>query len=354
MSNLGELPVQCLVLCQSFETYWAYYHQSDGTLYNTEARQTARLFLEAFRELEAIDSNVVDPNALRIGPHSDVRKILKTLGDWAVGNAPYPSQMGARQSRFILFALLAGLKGYLFNKLALSRMPPVAYTTKEFQHSEAVVRWRGHMPGPALEDDPDAIFRAASSAQTIVVVGDIRRSQDLMTYAISPTEFSERLLAFITMTRKLTDQHLGLFDKFTGDGFLVYFNDSVCGIRGKKALDCLLAFLLDMAEFARHHFPSWARSIRKRPPVEIGLAMGADVGLVSFQDPQNHLIAVGDAIVWASRMASAAKAGEVLINNLLATALEPRPDVLLTTVAHETKSGEGFTAFRLERKITGA
>ncbi len=70
--------------------------------------------------------------------------------------------------------------------------------------------------------------------------------------------------------------------------------------------------------------------------------MGADLGLVSFQNLKYHLVAVGEPIVWASRMAACACANEVVVNNLLFEVLNGREGLEFTRREASTKSGEGF------------
>lgn len=87
--------------------------------------------------------------------------------------------------------------------------------------------------------------------------------------------------------------------------------------------------------------------MKKLPAEPIGLAIGADLGIVSFQNLNHHLVAVGDAVVWASRMASGASANEILVNNLLFEALRDTTGVRFEERPSKTKSGEGFLAHAL-------
>ena len=83
------------------------------------------------------------------------------------------------------------------------------------------------------------------------------------------------------------------------------------------------------------------------------MAIGADLGRVSFQSLDYHVVAVSESIVWASRMASAAKAEEVLVNNLLYQTLLRRTDLVFESREASTKSGESFQAWKLEVKDSG-
>jgi class 3 adenylate cyclase len=337
------LQIECLVLAQTFEMLWAYYTQSGRQLYPDECRSAALQFIEAYEELSQIDDRVLDANSLKLGKNTDIADIIWHLKKWGEGRTAYP-YVDANMSKRMLHAFFTGLKGLMLRDLGVSRWPTMIYSSAEHDHSARIVRWRGHLPRAALLNDPDLILSAASDSTTIALVGDIRRSQDLMTYAQEPTDFSRRMVQFITTTRKLIEKHGGLFDKFTGDGFIVYFNSAVCSAARLNHIDSFLGFLKDELDFAIPLFNEWSRSIRKRPAANIGLAMGADVGRVNFEDIHDHLVAVGDTIVWAARMASVALSNEVLVNNLLHAALEGRKGLTFQEREGQTKAGETFFA----------
>lgn len=341
-----SLQTECLALAQTFEMLWAYYKQSGGQIYSNECRDATLKFIDALIELSVLDKRVLNPKDLRIGEDTDIEDIILHLKEWAAGSSKYPYET-VMKSEFMLFGFFGGLKALLFNELNFKRWPPIIYTSEEYAHSSRVIRWSGHLPWAALRNDPDSILKAASEGETIAVVGDIRRSQDLMTYAQDSSDFSHRMVQFITTTRGLIRKHAGIFDKFTGDGFIAYFNSAVCHAAEKNHLECFLEFIKDELSFAAPLFREWSRAIRKRPSANIGLAIGADIGRVIFDDIQNHLVAVGDTIVWASRMASVATGNEVIINNLLFTALDERSELTFAERSGQTKAGEPFLAHTL-------
>jgi len=247
----------------------------------------------------------------------------------------------------MLFVFFSELKRYLLKELKVIKMPIMMISSLEEEYSAKVIRWRPHMPRIALLHNPDSLFKQASDTSTIAVVGDIRRSQELMLYASDLKEFTDRMVNFITTTRDLIEKHMGFFDKFTGDGFIVYFNEAICGAAKLSYKECFLNFIKDESNFAIPFFSDWEKSIRKRPINKIGIAIGADIGKIYFGDINDHLIAVGDAIVWASRMSSVGEANEILVNNLLFSYLNSNFNLSFEEKQCESKYGEPFIAQKM-------
>ncbi len=138
-----------------------------------------------------------------------------------------------------------------------------------------------------------------------------------MTYAENPGVFSDHMGTFIESARQSVISHGGIFDKFTGDGFVAYFNEAFCYRCRLDYREAFFRFVKDQAKVAPPFFAQWSATLRKLPDIKIGLAIGADYGQVEFREEQGQLIAIGSPIVWASRMASAGRANELVINNQL-------------------------------------
>ncbi|MBI4026065.1 MAG: adenylate/guanylate cyclase domain-containing protein [Verrucomicrobia bacterium] len=335
--------VKCIVFAQEYETYWAYYSQSDGVLYEPRCRQVAAQFVKSYRALIKVDPSVESRKILQTEPPLDLRKILQEMDAWS-SQKTAPLFENPKQARVVMFMFMSTLKAHILQKLNLASSDyRFLMDTEEFEHSEGALRWKPHLPPEALQD-VNVLIEEASASSTIAVVGDIRNSQDLMTYADSPKTFREKMTNFLQNTRDMLLQHAGVFDKFTGDGFLAYFNEKVCYKCNKNYIDCFLGFLKDERAFATTLFRDWSGSIRKHPSTPIGLAIGADIGMLKFEKISEHLIVVGEPLVWATRMASAAKADEILVNNMLFDALANRPNLSFLDRAERTKHGEEFLA----------
>lgn len=342
---MNKRKVECLVLAQSFENFWAYYSQSSGQLFRDECKRALLRMLGKYDFICDEEPYYRDPERLNLGEDFDVDAMVRELREWAENEEgslyPYESW---RASSFLIFGLMTGIKSNLLTDLDLEEQPHMTHTTAEAEYTANVVRWRGHLPRSALLDDPQELVNQASNTDTIVLVADIRRSQDLMTYAESSEQFSSLMVKFLRQSRQLLEKHNGFFDKFTGDGFLAYFNEAICKHAGSDYVTEFLDFIAQEQTFAEAHFEDWTGQVRKIPADEVGLALGADSGRVRFQDRGGHLVAVGDPIVWATRMASAAKSGEVLVNNLLYNELTDLEGLDFEKRTGETKTGETFLA----------
>lgn len=341
--NMSEINIECLVHTLTFENYWAYFSQSGKELYRDKTKRAAYNFIWSLDRFLANNTGKYEFIRGRMGAGTKITEILDDLRNWVDSVTEYPLSV-IIESRFELFHFLCCLKIELLTGIKLCLGPVMAINSAEIDYSEQYLRWRGHLPPGAMSGDLHQIVQNASSKQTIVVLGDIRRSQDLMTYALNPIDFSSRMNKFISTTRTLINSHNGFFDKFTGDGFLVYFNDEICKKANTNYIECCLGFIKEEMDFARTMFGDWEKSIRKLPDKKVGLTIGADIGIVNFNDINHHLVAVGDAIVWASRMASSGDAGQVILNNLLFTTLKEYEGLSFSEHKATTKAGESFLA----------
>ncbi len=343
-SETGRSLLACLLLLNDFQIYWAYFSLSDGELYPDGAREVAGRLVNALREVEAAQGPLLGKEVeagLGLLPPG---VLLRSLAAW--------SRQGESEALHLLLQNSVGMQAYfsvvkrsLHERLGLPIMVQ-EMDGSEVMYRQSFIRWQAHFPTVLLHSMGEArkVLERASCSESIVVVGDIRRSQDLMTYARDSLGFAANIVRLINTTRLLLDEHLGIFDKFTGDGFLAYFNKELCALQGRDYRKCFTDFARDITVFSREHFARWSREVRKLPDVDVGLAMGADVGCVLFQDIDAHFIAVGDAIIWANRMVSAAQAGETVCNNLLSVLLEENGMVGFEVRQGSTKAGELFRA----------
>ncbi|MFZ7134120.1 MAG: hypothetical protein ACOWWR_17385 [Eubacteriales bacterium] len=350
LSKQNKELAELLMSMSNFETFWAYYSMSSGNLYKKEVKELAKIFLKNFDKIYKLYPDIIDNELIMEKMDTTVTDytLLKQLKHWAKGTDLVPIDTFIKSKIFLLFFFF-DKRWYLSTLLGISRQQKIIFSTEEFQHSERYLQWQPHLPESVMfwyaKDLDEKIL---SESQTIVVFGDIRRSQDLMTYTVNNEYYEQMMIRFFDTTRKLLNENLGIFDKFTGDGFLAYFNESICKIKNKNYIDCFLDFSKKYIEENYNLFEEWKQHVRKLPEKEIMVSLGADIGLVHFGNFSGHLVCIGDAIVWAERMCSNSLAGEISINNLLSIALKNRKDIKLFPVSGITKSGENFKASKIE------
>jgi hypothetical protein len=341
-----KLPyLNCLVLLQTLEVYWAYYSISDGKIYSDACRKSANAFSSVLKELVAKDPQIFDSDALGLDEDIDPKEVIQRLLKWGKdGNiAPFDNMYISIRKMSSYFK---ALKAYILKQSGATADPIMQENREELMYREGVVRWQAHFPTMIVMgiESPEELLKKASAEQSIVVVGEIKNHQDLMTYTKDFDAYTSYVVQFIEHTRMLVDEYMGVFDKFTGHGFIAYFNKAICDIINLDVVDCFTNFVRDETVFANDLFNNWSKSVRKLPPDPMGLAMGADIGRVEFLDLANHLVSVGEPTNWALRLANSGKAGEVVVNNLLHEALESRADITGEDRMGQTQSGEDFIA----------
>jgi CheY-like chemotaxis protein/class 3 adenylate cyclase len=334
-----------LAAASKFGMWWTYYQQFDCQCVEPECRKSALDFLHVFDQFVARDSRMRVILANR-----SVEKTAELLRAWANDSPSSPPPDGSLSLTKVLLFLT------VYRTYVESQLNSSSSNTDQIVHPdvgrrlESYLKWRGHFPRFETKANLQDVMEQACHSNTIVVVGDIRRSQDLMTYAVAQQDFTRRMVEFISQTRLMLDKHGGFFDKYTGDGFIGYFNETICELAGSNYVDSFINFIRELTAFCNSHFREWVKFLRKTPGQTAGLAIGADLGRVSFQSLNYHVIAVGESIVWASRMASAARAEEALVNNLLHQLLCPRDDLNFESRESNTKSGESFKAWQMAAK----
>lgn len=346
-STEEKLQIECLLATSTLETYWAYYAQSNGKLYKEEIKEIAKSFLDIYEKLIAINDDYLNESEMWFGDITDAKKWIIDFKKWISSSHKW-IQKGLLESRSHLFLFCSGIKNYILMKLGLPFSQYCLISIDEFLYNEESLKWAGHLPNVKYFANIGKTIKSASLSFSITVVGDIRRSQQLLTYSLDPEEYSKRMTIFLSRTREIIEDNNGVFDKFTGDGFIAYFNESICKEAEADYIDSFLSFLKQEREFAKKHFDEWKTIIKVLPDQDIGLAFGADLGRINFQNTNYHFVAVGDVIVWATRMASAAKANQIVVNNLLYQALKDKPNLSFEDVSAPQKYGEVISAKELE------
>jgi len=353
LQQLNKKRMALLLSISSFETNWAYYSMSSGNMHQQEVKESAKYLLDNIYELSRLDPDIINKDTIQyseVKTGFSIQDTLSGLKDWAEGDSQVPFTT-FMQSKLLFAFLFFAQRIYLSKKLGLTptSIKSTIMSLAEFNHSERYRRWQSHLPKASMYwYDSNFDEKKLTESQTIVVYGDIRRSQDLMTYTVDYPFFEQMMIQFFDTTRTLLNKCLGIFDKFTGDGFLAYFNEYICTSQNKNFTDCFLDFSKQYIEANLSLFEEWKKHVRKLPDKEIMVSLGADLGKVYFGDLSGHLVCISDTIVWANRMCSSADAGEIYVNNLLANTIGSRKDIRLSPKSGVTKSGETFRASKIE------
>ncbi|MFC2132862.1 adenylate/guanylate cyclase domain-containing protein [Bacteroidota bacterium] len=355
--SLEKKYVNLLVLLQSFEKYWTNHVVSDGELmYQKHCKEEAKKLITYSEEVYKVDKNVYNSKAITLNSDDNedyVRGIFGALKKWSTNDDLFPTfqegLVGGHINTLIMGGFFVCEKAYLCRKLKLSIPPIISSSSSDGYYSKNNIRWRGHLPSVVLPHMNQEFINELSDSDTIVLVADIRKSQDLMTYGPSADFFRDKILEFTTEMREIIKNNYGIFDKFTGDGFLCYFNSHLCEQLGKDYYEQLIKACKEIMDFSNSFFSDWVKNIRKLPPNSSGLTIGIDSGVVKFRDLDNHLFAIGESIVWANRMSSAGDKEEIILNNIPYHKInDSQKNIEFESIKNVTKGGESFTAYKMK------
>lgn len=346
------------VLLQSFENLWTYKFLSEGELYEIQCKKEADNLVTYLSGVYKLDKGIYNSKTITLDSNDSeeyVREILKGLKKWSKGKSTFPIFFnglgGDLQVNYMIQKFILCIKAYLSSQIKFESQPQIIWSSAQEDYRKNEIRWKGHLPWQAIEFVSDVFVEELSNSDTIVVVADIRKSQDLMTYGPSADFFRDKILEFTSEMRKIIKNNFGIFDKFTGDGFLCYFNSKLCAKFGKNYYEQMMKAAKEVMLFSDTFFEEWVKNIRKLPPNSSGLTLGIDSGVVKFRDLDSHLFAIGDAIVWANRMSSAGNKNEVIMNNLPFHKLkELNPKLEFNIIENVTKGGDAFTAYKINLK----
>lgn len=347
--NLKKANLIALVL--NFEKYWQSYSLSDGVLYEKQVREEAHkivpLFYEVFgkKVIVEADGRVDDVDLF------ESRRFIWELDKWLTTDDKFPKVLFGREytnsSQFVFQYVFMELESELQKEIGLPVGLSFAMTPHENYFRRKQLKWAGQFPDDLVEKvmEPSFIMQMSNS-DTLVMVADIRRSQDLVTYGLSSDFYREQIIGFLSEVRKILRDNYGIYDRFTGDGFIAYFNQYVCEQEGRDYYEMALDACEKIQSFSEQYFENWASQIRKIPVEPIGLSLGIDSGLVNFKDIEGQFFAIGDACVWATRMCNAGKRGEIVFNNIPYHKIAVYgKEGFSKEIDAVTKNGESFKAF---------
>jgi class 3 adenylate cyclase len=342
-----------LILLQNFENLWNMYSVSEGFLYRRETKRAGRIFLELFDIVADKDPSIRNTKALTMNNRDStdyIDGLRQGLGEWVESDRLFPfssKEMGDNEnSRFILQRVLVCVSSYLVSKIQLEYRPILCKSSGEGAFHKNNVKWGGHFPWEISDTVDEQMLDSLSNSETVVVVGDIRKSQDLITYATRPDSFRKNMVSYIEMIRKIVLANKGIYDRFTGDGFICYFNAYLLQKFNMDLYKTVVEVCEQIQCDSKTFFADWQKDLQKIPEETIGLSVGVDSGTMNFYDDR-MMFAIGTPAVWATRMCSLGKAGDIIMNNQPHVELCHRDlKYVFDEVTGATKSGERVKAFK--------
>lgn len=285
--ELSLKKVNLLAIVLNFEKYWQSYSLSDGVLYSKEVREEANKIVPLFYDIYG-KKTIVNPDmTVNTVDMFECRTFIEDLEKWLGTEDKYPKVFPGKdytnKSSFYYSVVFIELESTLVEEIGLPIKLTYSATVHEYFFRRKQMKWASQLPDSIIEKMMDTSYIAKmSESDCIVMVADIRRSQDLITYGLSPNFYREQIIGFSNEIRKILHDDYGIYDRFTGDGFIAYFNQYVCEQEGKDYYAMALDACERIQSFSSGFFDQWSSNIRKIPVEPIGLSIGIDSGVISF------------------------------------------------------------------------
>lgn len=131
---------------------------------------------------------------------------------------------------------------------------------------------------------------------------------------MEPEDLTETLNGYLSEMTAIALKHGGTVDKFIGDSIMVFFGDSQSRGASHDAL-AAVAMAIEMRKHMRTLRRRWAaKGIHKRLEIRMGINTGyCTVGTFGAESRMDYTI-IGREVNLASRLESAADAGEILVS----------------------------------------
>jgi class 3 adenylate cyclase len=358
---MKEMYSNLLILLLAFEKLWLKYFFTEGLhLYRESVRIDSQKLTSFLFDVYEKDHSIFNTKSLYWNDLDDeqtVRKIVTDFRDWAQANneMKYPKFFYEASSleagQYLLNCFFHGLEAYLSTRSGLDVIPNILMTSYDTALHENHIKWTQHVSYRVIDIIDDDFLNKISLEDTIVIVADIRNSQDLITYSPDLTIYKNYIMEVVNMARQIITQNYGIFDRFTGDGFICYFNKYICSKFDCNYLYAALNACNIILQNSNRIFQEWVEHIRKLPSNSIGLSIGMDSGLLSFSEVDNHFFAIGVPCVWATRACDAGNADDIVLNNIIYHQYYHYfkdlndSDIKTEEISSFTKTGESYKAY---------
>lgn len=183
-------------------------------------------------------------------------------------------------------------------------------------------------------------FPGGAEVEASILFADVRGSTSIAE-GMSASQFSQVIDRFYRAATHAIFQHAGMVEKLIGDEVNGFF---VPGIAGEHHAQAALAAAKDILRATGHLAPEgpWV-------PVGIGVHTGeVYVGTVGEKGHNLDIAILGDNVNTAARLASAARAGEIILSEATRTAAEPTDQALQPLRLNLKGKQEPFDAWSLQ------
>jgi class 3 adenylate cyclase len=206
--------------------------------------------------------------------------------------------------------------------------------TRDLELKDRYHEMLGQVSDPAVAKQLlDGGLQLGGEVREVAVLFCDIRGFTALTENMEPQEVIEMLNHHMTSLTKIIHAHGGVVDKFVGDLVMALFGVPVSyGDDSRQAVRCALAMMAERAHLNRTSTPSFEMGI--------GLASGPVVAGCMGSDTRLNYTVLGERVNLASRLCSAAAAGEILIDETLALAATGE----WTIEAREPAKLKGFSA----------
>ncbi len=181
---------------------------------------------------------------------------------------------------------------------------------------------------------PDLASRIANSADAVKLGGDKRRVAVMFTdirgftalsETMTPNDMAQLLTEYFSEMVDCVFRHNGTLDKFIGDAVMAQWG---APIGTENDADSAIATAIDMLNALDVLNERWTREGRPTLGIGIGLTFGeAFAGNIGSERRLEYTV-IGDTVNTASRLCSAASAGEILVSDELRLALRHPPEIV--------------------------
>jgi class 3 adenylate cyclase len=197
----------------------------------------------------------------------------------------------------------------------------------------------------------------STSVHAVVAVGDVRLSGLVLREAVSSGMYARFVVGFTEAVRGIAGANLGWFDKFTGDGFVVFWLYPEQGTPPTEAVSEFCQSVLPASQMLVENLRKNSRNF----PAGVGLGIGLDSGPCELVLMGDAITILGSPIVGATRMSSGARAGETIANIRLGSAFERGGEppgaggpAVAKIVVRTKEYPKGQEAYRLEFPLDAA